>query len=179
MAKKQRASRKPGWKEALVVIALAVLLSLVRQMSTPSYDMSSIPDYDGTSAYTVIDRNQPSFTEDEYTTDSYEYYSTPGGGLRKIAGQRLAGAFLSLYAHGDEQTSGGQLCPHGIGLSGQRRLDLGRGGRLRQPFLRQLQNCQRAEAAQPLGVFRCGVQIKFFLQLSRADDRHLLHTALL
>lgn len=59
MAKKQRASRKPGWKEALVVIALAVLLSLVRQMSTPSYDMSSIPDYDGTSAYTVIDRNQP------------------------------------------------------------------------------------------------------------------------
>ena len=56
MAKKQRASRKPGWKEALVVIALAVLLSLVRQMSTPSYDMSSIPDYDGTSAYTVIDR---------------------------------------------------------------------------------------------------------------------------
>lgn len=75
MAKKQRASRKPGWKEALVVIALAVLLSLVRQMSTPSYDMSSIPDYDGTSAYTVIDRNQPSFTEDEYTTDSYEYYS--------------------------------------------------------------------------------------------------------
>ena len=46
MAKKQRASRKPGWKETLVVIALAVLLSLVRQMSTPSYDMSSIPDYD-------------------------------------------------------------------------------------------------------------------------------------
>ena len=75
MAKKQRASRKPGWKEALVVIALAGLLSLVRQMSTPSYDKSSIPDYDVTSAYTVIDRNQPSFTEDEYTTDSYEYYS--------------------------------------------------------------------------------------------------------
>ena len=75
MAKKQRASRKLGWKEALVVIALAVLLSLVRQMSPPSYDMSSIPDYDGTSAYTVINRNQPSFTEDEYTTDSYEYYS--------------------------------------------------------------------------------------------------------
>ena len=104
---------------------------------------------------------------------------TPGGGLRKIAGQRLAGAFLSLYAHGDEQTSGRQLCPHGIGLSGQRRPDLGRGGRFRQPFLRQLQNCQRAEAAQPLGVFRCSVQIKFFLQLPRADDRHLLHTALL
>ena len=72
---KSNAHPGSGWKEALVVIALAVLLSLVRQMSTPSYDMSSIPDYDGTSAYTVIDRNQPSFTEDEYTTDSYEYYS--------------------------------------------------------------------------------------------------------
>ena len=29
----------------------------------------------GTSAYAVIDRNQPSFTEEEYTTDSDEYYS--------------------------------------------------------------------------------------------------------
>ncbi len=47
MAKKQRASRKPGWKERMVVIARQFLLSLVRQMSTPSYDMSSIPDYDG------------------------------------------------------------------------------------------------------------------------------------
>ena len=43
MAKKQRASRKPGWKETLVVIALAVLLSLVRHMSTPSYDIYRSP----------------------------------------------------------------------------------------------------------------------------------------
>lgn len=75
MAKKQRTRRKLSWKETLVVIALAVIVSLARQMLTPSYDMSNIPDYDGTSAYAVIVRNQPSFTEDEYTTDSYEYYS--------------------------------------------------------------------------------------------------------
>ena len=75
MAKKQRTRRKLSWKEALVVIALAMIVSLARQMLTPSYDMSNIPDYDGTSASAVIDRNQPSFTEDEYTTDSYEYYS--------------------------------------------------------------------------------------------------------
>ena len=75
MARKKRTPRKLSWKEALVVIALAMIVSLARQMLTPSYDMSSIPDYDGTSAYAVIDRNQPSFTEDEYTTDSYEYYS--------------------------------------------------------------------------------------------------------
>ena len=75
MAKKRRTSRKPGRKEALAVIILAMLVGLARQMLAPSYDLSNIPDYDGTSAYAVIDRNQPSFTEDEYTTDSYEYYS--------------------------------------------------------------------------------------------------------
>ena len=75
MAKKNRTPRKLSWKEALVVIALAMILSLIRQATMPSYDMSNIPDYDGTSAYAVIDRNQPSFTEEDYTTESYEYYS--------------------------------------------------------------------------------------------------------
>ena len=75
MAKKKRTPRKLSWKEALVVIALAMILSLIRQATMPSYDMSNIPDYDGTSAYAVIDRNQPSFTEEDYTTESYEYYS--------------------------------------------------------------------------------------------------------
>ena len=75
MAKKRRTSRKPGRKEALAVIILAMFVGLARQMLAPSYDLSNIPDYDGTSAYAVIDRNQPSFTEEEYTTDSYEYYS--------------------------------------------------------------------------------------------------------
>jgi len=75
MAKKRRTTRKPGRKEALAVIVLTMLVGLARQMLAPSYDLSNIPDYDGTSAYAVIDRNQPSFTEDEYTTGSYEYYS--------------------------------------------------------------------------------------------------------
>ena len=75
MAKKRRTTRRPGRKEALAVIVLAMLVGLARQMLAPSYDLSNIPDYDGTSAYAVIDRNQPSFTEDEYTTESYEYYS--------------------------------------------------------------------------------------------------------
>ena len=75
MAKKRRTSRKPGRKEALAVIILAMFVGLARQMLAPSYDLSNIPGYDGTSASAVIDRNQPSFTEEEYTTDSYEYYS--------------------------------------------------------------------------------------------------------
>ena len=32
MAKKKRTPRKLSWKEALVVIALAMILSLIRQM---------------------------------------------------------------------------------------------------------------------------------------------------
>ena len=75
MAKKRRTTRKPGRKEALAVIVLTMLVGLARQMLAPSYDLSNIPDYDGTSAYAVIDRNQPSFTEEDYTTESYEYYS--------------------------------------------------------------------------------------------------------
>ena len=75
MAKKRRTTRKLGWKETLVLLVLAAAVTFIRQALTPSYDMSNIPDYDGTSAYAVIDRNQPSFTEDDYTTDSYEYYS--------------------------------------------------------------------------------------------------------
>ena len=75
MAKKRRTTRKLGWKETLVLLVLAAAVTFIRQALTPSYDMNSITDYDGTSAYAVIDRNQPSFTEDDYTTDSYEYYS--------------------------------------------------------------------------------------------------------
>lgn len=73
--KKTRAKRKLSWKETLAVIVLALLVTLARQYLTPGYDLTDIPDYDGTSAYAVIDRNQPSFTEADYTTSAYEYYS--------------------------------------------------------------------------------------------------------
>ena len=39
MAKKKRTPRKLSWKEALVVIALAMILSLIRQATMPGYDM--------------------------------------------------------------------------------------------------------------------------------------------
>ena len=48
MAKKRRTSRKPGRKEALAVIILAMFVGLARQMLAPSYDLSNILDYDGT-----------------------------------------------------------------------------------------------------------------------------------
>ena len=98
MAKKRRTTRKLGWKETLVLLVLAAAVTFIRQALTPSYDMNSIPDYDGTSAYAVIDRNQPSFTEDDYTTDSYEYYSEldSTGPLRRCGGLHRRG----FDAHG-------------------------------------------------------------------------------
>ncbi len=40
-----------------------------------SYDLSSIPEYDGSSPYVVINDNIPEFTEEDYTTESFEEYS--------------------------------------------------------------------------------------------------------
>ena len=57
MAKKRRTSRKPGRKEALAVIILAMLVGLARQMLAPSYDLSNIPVDDGVSAGAVIVRD--------------------------------------------------------------------------------------------------------------------------
>lgn len=37
-------------------------------------DLSQIPEFSG-EAYVVLNNNQPYFTEDDYTTESYEYYS--------------------------------------------------------------------------------------------------------
>lgn len=42
--------------------------------AAPSYDLASIPAFSG-NPYTIINDNQPTFTQDEITTESYEYYS--------------------------------------------------------------------------------------------------------
>ena len=76
---------------------------------------------------------------DEYDTDEKDDMTGAlGGAVRQIAGQLLAGALPPLHTHGDHQTAVGQLGPDSVGLLGEGRLDLGGGGILRQPFLRQL-----------------------------------------
>ncbi len=40
----------------------------------PSYTLESIPDYSGVS-YVVLNENHPTFTEKDYITNSYEFYS--------------------------------------------------------------------------------------------------------
>lgn len=43
--------------------------------ATTSFDLSSIPDFNGSNPYCVVNNNQPYFTDDEYTTDVFENYS--------------------------------------------------------------------------------------------------------
>lgn len=43
--------------------------------ATTSFDLSSIPDFNGSDPYCVVNNNQPYFTDDEYTTDVFENYS--------------------------------------------------------------------------------------------------------
>ncbi len=74
MAKRRSKKKKLTWKETVLALALAVLVTLARQYLTPSYDTSDIPAYDG-EAYVILNRNQPDFAEDDRTTSSYEYYS--------------------------------------------------------------------------------------------------------
>lgn len=40
-----------------------------------SFDLSSIPDFNGSDPYCIVNDNQPYFTDDEYTTDVFENYS--------------------------------------------------------------------------------------------------------
>ena len=43
--------------------------------TTTSFDLTSIPNFNGTDPYYVVNDNQPYFTDDEYTTDVFENYS--------------------------------------------------------------------------------------------------------
>lgn len=45
-----------------------------KTQNIPSYDLASIPEYSGT-PYVIINNNIPNFTEEDYTTQSFERYS--------------------------------------------------------------------------------------------------------
>ena len=64
MAAKRKRKKKMSWKEALAVLVLAAVVSLAGGMDlAPGYDLSAIPEHDVcTSAYVVLERNQPGLT---------------------------------------------------------------------------------------------------------------------
>ena len=77
MAKQQTKTIHFTVKQALLVVVLLIVVSAVRWYLTPpaeTYSMENIPPYDGT-PYVVLNDNQPSFTEEDMTDVSYEFYS--------------------------------------------------------------------------------------------------------
>ena len=77
MAKQQTKTIHLTVKQALLVVVLLIVISAVRWYLAPpaeTYSMENIPPYDGT-PYVVINDNQPSFTEEDLTDSSYEFYS--------------------------------------------------------------------------------------------------------
>ena len=51
--------------------------------------------------------------------------------------------------------------------------DLSRGGILRQTMFRKLQQLKTAISSQPLFIFRCGGDIKFFFQLAHGNEGNI------
>ena len=76
MAKQQTKTIHLTVKQALLVVVLLIVVSAVRWYLTPpaeTYSMENIPPYDGT-PYVVLNDNQPSFTAEDMTDVSYEFY---------------------------------------------------------------------------------------------------------
>ena len=82
------ARRKKKTTKALLSLCLVLVMSGVvyfeqdirnlfdtnKQTQTVSYEIESIPDYNG-SSYVVLENNQPDFSEGDYTPETFEEYS--------------------------------------------------------------------------------------------------------
>lgn len=55
--------------------AINLVTDIVKGTNSSSYDMSSIPEFNGKDAYVVLNNNEPNFTKEDITTKSFEKYS--------------------------------------------------------------------------------------------------------
>ena len=92
------------------------------------------------------------------------------------AGQLLAGAHPALYAQGGQHGAGGQLGPDGVGLPGQRRVNLSLGRGIGQPFFLQLDYMEFTTPGKSFAVFFAGLAVKFFFQFSHTYERDVVHS---
>ena len=75
---RRRSKKKIPPQAAMLLLLLAIAASAIYRYWVPPRDTlsaGSSPDYSGT-AYTVVDDNQPGFTQEDLTTDSYETYGS-------------------------------------------------------------------------------------------------------
>lgn len=55
--------------------AINLVSDIVKGTNSSSYDMSSIPEFNGKDAYVVLNNNESNFTKEDMTTKSFEKYS--------------------------------------------------------------------------------------------------------
>ena len=55
--------------------AINLVSDIVKGTNSSSYDMSSIPEFNGKDAYVVLNNNEPNFRKEDMTTKSFEKYS--------------------------------------------------------------------------------------------------------
>lgn len=55
--------------------AINLVSDIVKGTNSSSYDMSSIPEFNGKDAYVVLNNNEPNFTKEDMATKSFEKYS--------------------------------------------------------------------------------------------------------
>ena len=63
----------------VLILALSLVSCNLIPTSAPAVDLDSIPAFDGSTAYVIINDNVPFFTDEEITDDSYESYGELDG----------------------------------------------------------------------------------------------------
>ena len=95
--------------------------------------------------------------------------------LRELFGKRLGRKRFALRGQDAEPAALRELLENAVGLLFQPCGDLGGRGRLGQTRLRQLEQPEAAEAAEPLGIFLHCLRVKLFLELADGKQRHGEH----
>lgn len=55
--------------------AISSIVDIFNSSTESSYDISSIPEFNGEDAYVVLNNNEPNFTKEDMVTNSFENYS--------------------------------------------------------------------------------------------------------
>ena len=74
MAKRRTKKKQLSPKQMLLLLVVCAAIALARWYLTPTVSMEDVPAYQG-APYVEIDRNQPSFTAEELTTEPFEEYA--------------------------------------------------------------------------------------------------------
>ena len=95
--------------------------------------------------------------------------------ILELSREFLAGEDLTLGGEDAKPRTLGDLLENELRFLVEARLDLGRGGVLREPVLGQLDDLEGAVALQPLFLLGGGGQVELLLELAHDDEGDIKH----